>query len=494
MTWRFTGLFASKNFIFFVFFLSFFAFLAPNLFREPGNGLIGEEGYFYIGIAEQMRDDGFFVYDELSYGGRKYSYLFPWAAILYAPHTLFGLPLELLSLLLPYVLAVLSFLMVYFLLQSFHLPTERVNIGMLLLSISPPFLFMASTSNKYILPFFLSLLAFVCYQSKKSILKRFSFFFFLVLPFFSLTITFLALFLLLVYIYFYQKEDATFFWAICGSVILFSVLGIFFPIISTSPFLDLFSNPAIHEQIRGINPFFMTLLSDFGGKIGIGIFIFVLSLIGIFLLWLQRKKIGPIIISLLFLIFLSAKKVEPLLYLNVLAVLLAAFAIMEIAKFKWTSPTLKHFTIFVITCGMIFSSISYFNELHSSLPNKSILNSLTFIKEKTPLSSTVLSSYKNGHWIETLAKRKNVMDSYFVNAPDPEGRYRDSQTLFKTRNMGIAMEILKKYDVNYIYIDNAMKQDIWKYEEEGFLFLLKYSNNFKKVYLDDFVEIWRVEP
>jgi len=494
MIQKFIGLFASKKFTIFLFFLCLFTFLTPNLFRGNENGLIGEEAYFYIGITEQMLDDGLLnVYDQFSYGGREYDYVFPWAVILYLLNLLFGIPLNILSVFLPYTLSILSFILIYFILKSFKFTIEQTNIGMLLLIISPTFLFLSSTSNKYILPFFLSLLAFYLFIHKNEVLKNTSFVVFILLPFFSLTMTLISLFLLLLYIYFYKKGDATFFWAIFGSVISLSVLGIFFPIISTSPFLDLFLNTSIQKSSEGINPFLMDLISDFGGDLGIGIFSLFLSIIGLFLIWWYKKNVALISVSLLFLILLSAKKIEPFIYLNVFVALLSAIAIMEIAQLKWTSRVMKNFTILVIICGIVFSSISYINELRSELPNKNIIKSLEFIKGTTPVESTVLSYYKNGFWIESFAKRKTVMDSYFIGANDVEERYKDLQNLFKTRNIDKAMEILKKYEVNYIYVDNAMRQETWKYDEEGFLFLLKYSDNFKKIYLDDFVTIWRVE-
>ncbi len=104
----------------------------------------------------------------------------------------------------------------------------------------------------------------------------------------------------------------------------------------------------------------------------------------------------------------------------------------------------------------------------------------------------VFSDFTRGHWI-SFAGKVNVMDENVYLAPDADQRFEDSQTLFRTRDIEEAAEIIKKYNIKYIWIDSGMKKKLWKEEEEGLLFLLKYNPDLSRVYGMEGVEIWEVE-
>ena len=84
------------------------------------------------------------------------------------------------------------------------------------------------------------------------------------------------------------------------------------------------------------------------------------------------------------------------------------------------------------------------------------------------------------------------MDSEFLYSPDLNERYNDLEKLFYTRDFNIAFNITDKYDIKYILITREMKQGlIWRQEDEGLLFLLSSLDNYRKIYENDEVEIWR---
>ena len=66
--------------------------------------------------------------------------------------------------------------------------------------------------------------------------------------------------------------------------------------------------------------------------------------------------------------------------------------------------------------------------------------------------------------------------------------------MFYTRDFEIAKSVIEKYNIKYVYITPDMKNGlVWNEPEEGLLFVLEFSgNNFKKVYNNNEVEVWRV--
>ena len=87
------------------------------------------------------------------------------------------------------------------------------------------------------------------------------------------------------------------------------------------------------------------------------------------------------------------------------------------------------------------------------------------------------------------------MDEKTLYAPDVNKRYLDSQEIFTSRNLEKTKNILGGYNLSYIYITPEMKQGlVWNYEEDGLLFVLKFSpESFEKIYDKDGIEIWKVK-
>ena len=78
------------------------------------------------------------------------------------------------------------------------------------------------------------------------------------------------------------------------------------------------------------------------------------------------------------------------------------------------------------------------------------------IKGKTPPGSTVLAPLEFGHLITYKAKRKNVVDSNFLLAPNPEQRLLDIEDIYTTQFEVKALELLEKYAVDYIVTNKKM--------------------------------------
>ena len=65
--------------------------------------------------------------------------------------------------------------------------------------------------------------------------------------------------------------------------------------------------------------------------------------------------------------------------------------------------------------------------------------------------------------------------------------------LFDIRRENKAMQFIDKYKIQYFLITPEMKELlVWQREDQGLLFLLENSENFKKLYQDQGIEVWQV--
>ena len=92
--------------------------------------------------------------------------------------------------------------------------------------------------------------------------------------------------------------------------------------------------------------------------------------------------------------------------------------------------------------------------IHETISGDEV-NALHWISENTKPDSVVLSSIEEGNYVTAIANRRNVADTFFLLAPD---RFEDISTLFKTESLVQATQLLKKYDVDYIYFSDKSKQ------------------------------------
>ena len=139
----------------------------------------------------------------------------------------------------------------------------------------------------------------------------------------------------------------------------------------------------------------------------------------------------------------------------------------------WESGLIKELTVLLLICGLLFSGISSIKALSEEEPTRELFNALSIL----PRDSIVLSHNSNNYWIG-YAGMGSVSEDVEV------------EKLFGTRDFNLATDILNRNNIQYILITSKMRHGlVWSDEEEGLLFLLKYSEEFEKVYEED-VGVW----
>lgn len=445
----------------------------PYYFRDKSLSLIGGESYNYARLAENPFNN----YDELSYGGRFLIFnAYPLMLNLFSR----ALNIDLInaSKVLPLIFGMIALTLFYFILNKLKADRLTLFLACLILVISPPFVYMFTVSNAYIMPIILALLSFLLLLYDKKIIAYFVFFatiFFGIAPF--------LISLALLTIYSVKTKNYK------GLYLLLLVLLLLIPIIK----LGLPEFMGFDNLPEGINFRMQTLISELGGEIGLSIFAVLLSLFGLKQLWQEKYEHIAIYIAIIILIIAYFFEIRSLLYLNFFISAFAAIGIVRLLYQKWDSVIINLIIGVILILGLISSIIFTIDMLANALPNKDVIDSFAYLNQESKDNAVVFSYYIKGDWISGLGKRKNVMDENFFYAPNLNERYNDSETLFHAKDINVAESIINKYKIKYIWIDNNMKNgQVWNENDEGLLFLLRASKKFKRDYINDYIEIWKV--
>ncbi len=247
--------------------------------------------------------------------------------------------------------------------------------------------------------------------------------------------------------------------------------------------------PAFLEPDRLVN-----LTSDFGGLYGLGIFSWILVCIGILLSWRDRRQLFPLYILLVLVLFYP-RNPDLLRYWAVVAALFAAYAFIHFLDAKWEIALLRHVTLMVLVCGLLFSLVSFVHEHYDDPPNDEIMQSMNWLSRYTKPNAVVLAPYSRGQWITAAGNRTVLMDDVFRHSPELNVRENVTNVIYHETNLANVRRLMTSYSVNYVYIDASMRDgEVWVREDEGLLFLLRDSETFKKVYSNGYVEFWYVIP
>jgi hypothetical protein len=430
---------------------------------------IGTEPFYYSMIASD-----FSFYDPLSYGGRILSDSILNALILVpAPNIFLNL--------LPFILGVISFFLLGKIFSHFFADQRLQNLALFITSLSPAFIYTFSFYNSLTLATFLSILGFYFYTNKN--LKYFIVPIVVLLPFSNIAVAVCFFVLLFLFTFLIKKDRKIFFF----NLFLLSFIAIF---VYASVLIAFMGFPTNYSPgIEGSFQFLSKIMFDLGSPFGLGVFIVLLALVGAVGSWEKKYSSPFFFISIVSFLIISFFLAESLIFLSLFISVLAAFGLIKIFELRWENYQYKSFITMIIFLGLIFSSISQVTHLINSEPSKETIEAMNYLSTLEP--NVVLSDAENGVWIN-YAGHKSVIDEDYFFAPNAEERYNDLQKLYASRDLANTTEILEKYDVGYIWIDEEMKEENWDYDTEGLLFVLQYTNDYYTMYNKDGIQIWRV--
>jgi hypothetical protein len=232
--------------------------------------------------------------------------------------------------------------------------------------------------------------------------------------------------------------------------------------------------------------------SDFGASIGIGVFSYILGIIGLVLSWKNKKEYAIVYCGLLVLCIYSIFSSMMLLFFDMVFSFFGGLAFVKLLNGNWQSSTLKNYVILLSLCGLIFSSGSFINRFSQSGPDTREIVSLEWLKNKITNQEKVFSYYEYGFLIHAYSGAEVYTDKRYYQSSKDKIRIIASQDIFNSRDLKYILTFLNKNNLEYIWINKRMKNgEVWSKNDDGLLLVLANSINFKRIYNYKDIEIWQ---
>ena len=262
-------------------------------------------------------------------------------------------------------------------------------------------------------------------------------------------------------------------------VVLFTALFVFINFFLRFPF--------VIEKTHPLS-LLVGFFSNFGSTHGIGIFMILLSIMGIAFSWQYKQKSLPVYIctALLLILFLFAG--EPALYfLNPMIVSFASSAYISLWQREWALSLIRTLTLATLAYGILFSGLASITQKVYSGPTQDLLVSVEWLHNHPFYSNAIVLSHpQKGFWLESDGIRRA-----YVNYLDDQSKTDVAQQIFESRDYKKTSALLEENGITILWIDEKMRNgQVWNEGDEGLLFLLN-SGVFSKVYDARGVEIWR---
>lgn len=459
-----------------VFFFVFFS-VAQQLRPLIGNtSMIGSTSYYHYRSAEMIAAGQ--DYDQLSFGGRDYTY---------PPgfHYLLAALLPLWPFVLP-AIGVLGVVLCYLLAKTLGFKEDEALFSAAVLGFIPGYAYLAGHLNPRLPALILLVFAFLLLLKKQDALKQ-------VLAGLSLAAVFVihplvgAMGLAFGIVLFRKKLYALKI-PYAVSLIIFSIW--FVPFIAQYGFPQALKFYSQYIELQAGPQFFIfesALNSD-----SIGVITLLVAIYCLFFIRERKLRFAKewLIISVLAALLLGNRLNEQSLFPIALLVGKVVIShwknLVRLVRAGFINPNIWKalFLIYTALAGVLaIGSLLFFP------PSAAEYSAMVWIKQNTPLGSTVMATWSEGHWISAIAMRKNVIDAYAEYAPNVDERYMDTKRVYQGSDITVALQVLKKYNVSYVYY-KLDKNDLGLCT--GFGYLTSYGN-FDLVFNSGDVYVFRVD-
>ena len=450
--------------------------LLPGILKGH-NIYAGENNYFYE-RAVNLIDGNIPDKDELSYSGRDFNYVLAPIFILSFLGKIFSIKFLFISL--PMLSGLISLYLFYLLLKRLNLNDNEAYLTTILFIISPLFIYSFGSYNILIFTLPLSFLALILFlKEENKFHKNLSLLIIFILGFFDYKIVLLFLLFILIYLI-KNKKFKSFYSPLI--IALISIAINYLPKVIKYGF-----GYSIKEN------YFKLLISDLGSSYGISIFLVFFAFFGLIYLWKIKYKNIHLYVAFILMLILSLLNKDFIIYFILLIFYLSSLGINNLIISRWESERIRKLTLFLLILGLLFSTYGSLSMVKNSVPDEALSSALTDLYNIGSRNDVVLSHYSYGILINSLGGKRNVIDSNFDYIPDLKERYPDIQKIFYSRNADLTKKLIDKYSIKYILITKEMKEGlVWTQNDEGLLFVMQNSQEFRKITSNDYAEVWRV--
>lgn len=426
----------------------------------------GDEAYFNLRQIESIKDSGMpILNDDLSYGGRTFIFMPLFHYILAAFS--FVMPTVIVLKLIPNIFASSLVFIIYLITMRI---TRNVNAALFTAFISsfiPIWLFESintvSIHSLFVPLFFLMVYLILDLKNKTKL--------FIITSLFLSLLTGSALILIFCFVFYLlimKLERIKIKSEVVESILFFSLFSAWVSFIIYKKALIENGALVIWQNVPSelfSNYFASTSILEILFMIG-----FIPVIAGFYVMYhyfFTEKKQSVLLlnaIALSMLLFLWLKLVQPALGITILGItfvllfgsffgtLLDYFDKTHFGKFK-NFAIAGFFLLFIL--NSVIPSFIYAKESVDSSLSENELNALDWIKDNTENNSVILSRIEDGHFITSIAERRNVADTKFLLIDNSDDYFKETNVVLDTRYKTNGIRILTKYNADYVYVSDG---------------------------------------
>lgn len=360
--------------------------------------------------------------------------------------------------------------LLYLNMRSLKFRPDQTFIGIFLLLLSVPFIYVCTYFTDHTLLMFLLLLGFYLFQRKNALLQILSFAVFVSTIIFGVYALVVPV-CLLAYSFTQRKKKR---YALMISAVMLAYVIYHW----------MTAAPALIPSAPSLKAFFLeSLVLEFGAYLGFGLTMLILAFFGFLLTWRYKFRFIYIYLAMLVLFILSARYLFFIVYLNLFIIFFAGYTFQALLKRKWDIRFIGFLAIIALICSFLFSAVSFADREAESPPTPGMLEAFETLSKQP--RGTVLSVPEHGFWIGYYSGKEAFSTILDTNQ-------KTLAHIFQSRSLDRTSGLLQEHNVSYILIDDAMKTGgIWSAPDQGLLFLLPNKEHFKNIYNKDNVEIWQ---
>jgi len=429
-----------------------------------------DQSYFLIRQAEYITENSVpMFYDSLSYGGRL-TISTPLYYYVLAFFNLF-LPITLVGKLIPNIFAASLVFIVYLLSKQISKNEEAALFTAFISGFIP--IFLKITINNIslfslVIPLtFLTLYFFIKSRENKNYIV------FYLLSFLALCLTHSSTFLFIVALMLYlflswlEKQKIT------KAEVEITIFSLFF--LLWSQFL-IYKN-AFLEEGPGIiwqnipSPILSQYFAKFNllsaiVSIGLIPFLFGIYIIYRYLFKTKNKEVllfASFALSVFLLLWLRLIEINiGLAFLGIVLVILFSYSykllFLYTEKTRFSKKLVFFVLVFIFIIASIIPSFEVSRKTISEAYTDDEISAFEWLRNNTPVDSTVVATVREGGLINYVAERRNVIDSNFLFAKNAERRLEDVKLIYTTFLETDAITHLNKYNISYIVLSDRARE------------------------------------
>jgi hypothetical protein len=369
--------------------------------------------------------------------------------------------------LIPLLFSFVNLFLIFRILEKMN--KEDMQLTLVVMLLSPCFIYLYGTFNGMFLPLFFLLLGIYGMLISGYIMSAAAF-----IASAALNQRFIFIVLLLVMLVYSRKN----------SKVLFPVLGM-----ALVTLLFIWTN---NYAMLDLHALFTNYFTDFGAEYGLGVFSMILAMIGIIVSWMRKKEYAAVYFLLVAVVVMALVDIFMVIFLDIAISYFAGIGLSYLIRRIWYSEVLKSYVVIILICGVVFSSGAYMKRVSISGPYQGELQSLVWLKDLP--GKKVISHYDYGYMISSIAGKEPYADKGYYLSSKSKDKIVLSDEIFYSRDYQKISNFLKNNQIDYIWITQDMLHGkVWERDDEGILLVLE--NDFDKIYDYDGVQIWsQIEP